>query len=241
MIPKVIHYCWFGRTKYPPIVEKCINSWRKYCPNYEIKLWNEENYNVYHCPFLKEAYDSKNWACVSDYARLEIVYREGGIYLDTDVELLKSLDNLIQNECFLASDGEAGINTGLGLGAVKNHPVIKQMLDEYSDRHFMMNGVPDFTPCTVANTRPFLAYGFDPSCSDIQEIMGAVIFPAIYFNPINGNLSELHCTDKTYAIHWRSNLWGKPMDRIKAKLRIRLGIVRTNKIKNILKKRGIWI
>lgn len=69
MIPKVIHYCWFGRTKYPPIVEKCINSWRKYCPNYEIKLWNEENYDVYHCPFLKEAYDSKNWAFVSDYAR----------------------------------------------------------------------------------------------------------------------------------------------------------------------------
>ena len=138
MIPKVIHYCWFGKGKYPKIVKQCISSWERYCPDYQLKLWNEENYDINQCDFLKEAYSSKNWAFVSDYARLDIIYHEGGIYLDTDVELVKSLDDLLAYDCFLASDGSAGINTGLGFGAVRNHPTIKSMLDKYENKHFIV-------------------------------------------------------------------------------------------------------
>ena len=102
MIPKKIHYCWFGKNPLPADVKKCIESWKKYCPDYEIIEWNESNFDITQNPFMKAAYENKAWAFVSDYARLKVVYDNGGIYLDTDVELLKSLDSLLENPCYLA-------------------------------------------------------------------------------------------------------------------------------------------
>ena len=101
MIPKKIHYCWFGGNPLPETVQRCINSWRKFCPDYEIIEWNESNYNIHKIPFIAEAYDAKKYAFVSDYARLDIIYNEGGIYLDTDVELIRSLDTLLSNNSFI--------------------------------------------------------------------------------------------------------------------------------------------
>lgn len=125
MIPKIIHYCWFGRGKYPAIVQKCLKSWQTHCPDYEIKLWNEDNYDIFKATYMAEAYQAKKWAFVSDFARLDIIYHNGGIYLDTDVELIKSLDSLLTLGCFVAAD-ETGINTGMGFGASKNHQTIKK-------------------------------------------------------------------------------------------------------------------
>ena len=105
MIPKIIHYCWFGRGEKTPSMLKCIESWKRFCPDYEIKEWNEDNFDVECIPFVKAAYDAKKWAFVSDYARLRIIWEKGGIYLDTDVELLKSLDDLLVLDAYMGFQG----------------------------------------------------------------------------------------------------------------------------------------
>ena len=232
MIPKIIHYCWFGKGQYPEIVKKCIKSWETYCSGYELKLWNEDNYDVTKSRYMKEAYENKKWAFVSDYARLDIVYREGGIYLDTDVELVKALDDLLDCKCFFASDG-CGINSGIGFGAEKGNTVVKMLLDEYQEKIFVKDGKLDLTPCTVPNTRIFLKYGYNPSSADVQNIIGVTIFPAEFFSPLNA-MSELNLTKNTYGIHHGSRLWETGMTKFKSRLRIVLGSKRTNKIKKIL-------
>ena len=138
MIPKVIHYCWFGGNPLPELAIRYIDSWRQRCPDYEIKKWDETNFDVYSCDFVKEAYESKKWAFVSDYARLWIVFNYGGVYLDTDVELVKSLDELLDNKCFLGAETTGQVNTGLGFGAEKNNVVVKLLLNEYNNRHFKL-------------------------------------------------------------------------------------------------------
>ncbi|MBP3463612.1 MAG: hypothetical protein J6K45_03935 [Clostridia bacterium] len=112
-IPKKIHYCWFGNGDKPELVEKCIKSWKKYCPDYEIIEWNESNYDVTMCDYSKEAYENKKWAFVTDYARLWIIYNHGGIYLDTDVEIIKNIDFILETDSFLASEDNVHINTGV--------------------------------------------------------------------------------------------------------------------------------
>lgn len=131
MIPKVIHYCWFGGNPKPELIQKCIASWRKYCPDYEIIEWNESNFDVNCIQYTADAYADKKWAFVSDYARLEIIFRFGGIYLDTDVLLHHSLDELLDYDCWLASDDVRYINTGLGFGAMAGHTLIKAVKDAY--------------------------------------------------------------------------------------------------------------
>ena len=133
MIPKVIHYCWFGHNKKSELIEKCIASWYKYCPDYKIIEWNEDNFDVNSIPYVRDAYTDKKWAFVSDYARLAIIFREGGIYLDTDVLLRKSLDDLLNYSCWLASDDVRYLSTGLGFGAVAQHPLIGAAMEAYRD------------------------------------------------------------------------------------------------------------
>ncbi len=237
MIPKIIHYCWFGNGEQPEIVKKCIKSWERFCPGFEVKLWSEDNYDVTKNRYMKEAYDNKMWAFVSDYARLDIVYNEGGIYLDTDVELVRPLDDLLNYRCFFAGDG-CGINTGVGFGAERENEVVKMLLDEYEKACFIKDGKMDLTPCTVPNTRVFLKYGYDPVNAGIQSILEATIFPSEYFSPTNG-MSELNATEKTYGIHHGSRLWETGMTRLKSRVRIALGRKWTNRIKKVLKLFGL--
>ena len=132
MIPKVIHYCWFGNNKKPDLIEKCIESWKKYCPDYEIKEWNEDNFDINSLSYVKQAYMDKKYAFVSDYVRLYAVYTCGGIYLDTDVLLHNRIDELLNYNCWLASDDVRYIATGLGFGAEKNNKLIKEIMDPYN-------------------------------------------------------------------------------------------------------------
>lgn len=132
MIPKVIHYCWFGNNKKPDLIKKCIESWEKYCPDYEIIEWNEDNFNINSVSYVKKAYMDKKYAFVSDYVRLYAVYTCGGIYLDTDVLLHNRIDGLLNYNCWLASDDVRYINTGLGFGAEKNNKLIKEIMDPYN-------------------------------------------------------------------------------------------------------------
>lgn len=152
MIPKIIHYCWFGNNPKPDIVKRCIASWEKYCQGWEIKEWNESNFNVESMPYIKEAYDQKKYAFVSDVARLQIVYQAGGVYLDTDVELLGSIEFLLENEAFFAFESNRNINTGLGFGATENHEAIKKMLEHYKEKHFIVDNKMCLVPCPAGNS-----------------------------------------------------------------------------------------
>lgn len=126
MIPRIIHYCWFGKSKKTQLIEKCIGSWRRYCPDYEIVEWNEDNFDINMTTYTKEAYSVKKWAFVSDYVRLYAVFSRGGIYLDTDVELLQPIDSLLENKAWFVFQNSIAIATGLGFGAEKNNSYIKK-------------------------------------------------------------------------------------------------------------------
>lgn len=152
MIPKVIHYCWFGEKEKPELVKKCIESWKKYCPDWEIYEWNETNFDISSVVYMKEAYEMKKWAFVSDVARLMIVYLNGGVYLDTDVELTGSIDTWLENDAFYAFESTRNINSGQGFGAIKKHDSVKAMLDYYKERHFITNGKLNTLPCPAGNT-----------------------------------------------------------------------------------------
>ena len=152
MIPRKIHYCWFGNNPKSEIIEKCIASWHRLCPDWEIIEWNETNYDISAHTYVAEAYASKKWAFVSDVARLEVVHKCGGIYLDTDVELLAPIEDLLNGNAFFFWETERNVNTGMGFGALAGHPAVGAMLSYYDGRSFMRKGKPDLTPCPVNNT-----------------------------------------------------------------------------------------
>lgn len=152
MIPKIIHYCWFGGNPKPEIIEKCIASWKEHCPDWEIREWNESNYDVNAHPYTKEAYEAKKWAFVSDLARLEIVYNCGGVYMDTDVELRSGLVHLLENDAFYVFESDININSGQGFGCIAGHYSLKAMIDIYRDIHFLNNRKYDLSPCPAKNT-----------------------------------------------------------------------------------------
>ncbi len=215
MIPKIIHYCWFGGNPLPELALKCIESWKKYLPDYEIKEWNENNFDLNCCNFVKEAYEAKKWAFVSDVARLKIIYEEGGIYLDTDVQVIKSFDDLLNNQCFLGEETSGFINTGLGFGAIKNSQIIKELLEIYEVNHFKLeDGSFDMSPCPSKNTEPLLKYGYQFSGINIWKNEYVTIYPPEYFCPLNYENQKLEKTNKTYSIHWYNASWHTKLDNI---------------------------
>ena len=236
MIPKVIHYCWFGGKPLPRDVEKCIKSWKTFCPDYEIKRWDESNFDIAQHPFCKAAYEAKVWAFVSDYARLKAVYDEGGIYLDTDVELLRSPDFLLEYEGFLATDQIAGnVATGLGFGAEKGNRVIEKMLGIYDEVTFdPENRAP--ISCPVLNTRVLKELGYEFS-REIRTVEGVAILPPCYCDPISpGDTEDLLC-DKTLSIHHYSASWTSASNLFKRKLIRLIGQKRINALKKLLRRR----
>ncbi len=130
-IPKIIHYCWFGHNEKPELILKCIESWKKYCPDYEIIEWNEDNFDVNFCSYSKKAYEQKRWGYVTDPIRFKIIYEHGGIYMDADAELIAPIDEYLNNSAFFGYATDTEIGTGLGFGAEKGHPFVKKILDHY--------------------------------------------------------------------------------------------------------------
>lgn len=216
MIPKIIHYCWFGGKTLPHEVKKCINSWQRICPDYEIVRWDESNFDINSNEYCKEAYDAKKWAFVSDYARLKIVYENGGIYLDTDVELLKSLDNILGQDFFFAIEKDTNVYsgnisihlaTGLGFGAIKSNELVAAMLQEYEGIHFINeDGIHDLTPCPIRNARALEKYGYRNE-NVIQKIKGGTIYPADYFCPEEYSGFKNNFSNNTISIHHYSSSW----------------------------------
>ena len=159
-IPKVLHYCWFGGAPKPKNIQNCIRSWKKYCPDYEIIEWNEQNFDVSQSLYTRQAYDARRWAFVADYARLKILYEQGGIYMDTDVELLRPLDDLLAYPAFFGFQHNNEVATGLGFGAEARSPVVKALLDDYDGLPFLLpDGSCDLTPCPERNLPVFARFG----------------------------------------------------------------------------------
>lgn len=217
MIPKVIHYCWFGEKEKPKDVLKCIASWKKFCPNYKIVEWNESNYNVQENDYLKYCYDNKKWAFLSDYVRLAIVCKYGGIYFDTDVELVKNPDELLNYEAFYGFETDEFVATGLGFGAMPEHTTIKSMLLEYDV--LMKKGRENYTvqSCPQLNTKALIKHGLITNGKK-QMVGGAIILPIEYLNPYDDPTGVLKRTENTIAIHWYSKSWLDRKTVLKSKL-----------------------
>ena len=211
MIPKTIHYCWFGQAPLPDEYIAYINSWKKMCPECEIIEWNESNFDINQNMYCREAYKQKKWAFVSDYARLKIIYDHGGIYLDTDVEVIKSLDALIKDgNGFIGFQNEEEVNTGLGFAAPKGNACVKKMLEMYSRRHFVSkSGEFDLTPCPVSNTVALKELGLKTgkACYVKQRLNGITVYPPEFFNPISPETMKMTKTSRTYTIHHYSGSW----------------------------------
>ena len=209
-IPKVINYCWFGDKELPELAEKCIASWKKYCPDYEIIRWGLDNLDISDNLYASQAYEAGKYSFTSDYARLKIIYENGGIYLDTDVELLKPLDEFLEFPAFFGIEkAEANIskvNTGIGFGAEKGNPVVKSLMDSYDGIQYINDGVPDNTACPIRNSAVMDSLGFLRR-NIRQSIPGAEIFPSEYFCPMDWFTGETKVTNRTVSIHHFAGSW----------------------------------
>lgn len=217
MIPRKIHYCWFGRKELPELAKKCIASWEKFCPDWEIIQWNEDNFPISDYPYAQYCLENKKWAFLSDIVRLVVVNEQGGVYLDTDVEMLRPLDALCQYDAYYGFELATQINTGHGFGAVAGHKTVRAMLDVYLAFRPDENGNYPLIACPRLNTDPLVAMGLALD-GQRQTVAGAEIFPIEYFNPYEYTTGRMRKTENSYSVHWFNQSWVSPMARFRAKL-----------------------
>ena len=199
MIPKIIHYCWFGRGEKPELAQKCIASWKKFCPDYEIIEWNEDNFDLNCNDYVRYCYANKKWAFLSDYVRLAVVNEHGGLYFDTDVEVLKAPDELLKFQAFYGFESDTAVNTGQGFGTVANHPIMASMLQQYLAIKPDEQGQFPLTPCPKLNTEALLPFGLELN-GQRQNVAGAEILPVDYMNPYDDATGQLNKTANTVSI-----------------------------------------
>lgn len=217
MIPKKIHYCWFGGKDLPKLAEQCINSWKKYCPDYEIVRWDENSFDINSNIYVKEAYNAKKYAFVTDYVRLYALYTQGGIYMDTDVEVLKNLDQFLKNKAFSGFETDTTIPTGI-MGAESGTKIFKELLDYYKDKHFIQkNGSIDMTTNVIIITDMMSQKGFTPN-NKLQTVADFTLYPKEYFCPIDYQTKKKNITDNTYTIHWFAGSWKSGKDKVKYRI-----------------------
>jgi len=207
MIPKMIHYCWFGGAPLPQLAIKCIDSWKKHCPDYEIKEWNESNFDINYNLYVNEAYEAKKWAFVSDVARLWVLVNYGGIYMDTDCELIKPMNDFLHLDAVAGFEiAEAKIQTAL-MCCRAGYELFAELLDDYKTRRFILSsGGYDTTTNVTIITRYLLERGLLLN-NKFQTISGLTIYPSEYFSPKDGRTGVIAMTDSTYAVHHFDGSW----------------------------------
>lgn len=217
MIPKIIHYCWFGGKPLPEDALKCIESWRKYCPDYRIVEWNESNTDLESCDYVKEAYQAKKWAFVSDFVRFQVLYDNGGVYFDTDVELIKPIDPIIEKGPFMGIETYPGayvgndsamiVAPGLGIAVDAGNLFYGEVLDHYKRVHFIDgDGFMNMDTVGMHVTGLLIAHGLKPE-NTFQTVCGINIYPKEYFNPLNANSGRVELTKNTVSIHHYAGTW----------------------------------
>lgn len=214
MIPKKIHYCWFGGNPLPKVAERCISSWKKYCSDYEIIEWNESNFDVNINEYTKMCYAEKKYAFLSDYVRLLVVLEAGGIYFDTDVEVIRSFDDLLDCEAFFGFETDEYIASGLGFGAIAHHPLVDKMIHQYDQ---LLDGMHGTIGCPILNTIPLSEMGFHLNGKS-QSIDNVCVYSIDYFNPLDNATGIVNKTKNTYSIHWYSMLWLSKKMRVRSKI-----------------------
>ena len=212
MIPKIIHYCWFGRGEKSRLAQRCIASWKKYCPEYKIIEWNEDNFDINMNGYTRMCYEQKKYAFLSDYARVITVAEHGGIYFDVDVELLKSPDFLLNNDAFFGFETDSYVNTGVGFGSIAHGEVIEAMVREYDQ---FLDGQNGTKGCPILNTEALLKLGLIQN-GELQTVTNATIYPADVFNPYESTTGILNKTKNTVSIHWYAGTWLSKKQRIKS-------------------------
>lgn len=212
MIPKKIHYCWFGRGKMSKKAQMCINSWKKHCPDYELIEWNEDNYDVYQNAYTSYLYNEKKYAFLSDYVRLQKVYEEGGIYFDVDVEVIKSFDNLLNERAFFGFETDEYVNTGVGFGAEKQNEAVLTLLREYD---YYLDGKHGYKGCPILNTEGLVKLGMVTN-GKMQRFDTFAVFPHDYFNPYDDPTGTMNKTENTYSIHWFAKSWMPKKRRLRS-------------------------
>ena len=218
MIPKIIHYCWFGRGEKPELAKKCIASWRRFCPDFEIREWNEDNCGDLAIPFMAEAYAAKKYAFVSDVMRLVVLEQYGGVYFDTDVEVLRDISPLLEDEGFVGFENDQFVNSGQVLAAIPHHPVIGAMIAEYKTLHFLNpDGSINAVGCPHLNSDVMERFGLVRNGQE-QLVAGIHVYPEDYFNPMDSTTGKLTKTEHTYSIHWYSMSWLGKSTQIRVKI-----------------------
>lgn len=230
MIPKVIHYFWLGTKSLGEKETRCIESWKKFCPDYEIKLWNETNYDFSINKYMKQALEAKKYGFVPDYARLDVIYKYGGIYLDTDVELIRPLDDLLELKGFCGFENEQKVNLGQIFAAEAGHEIIKIMRDEYEKMSFLNdNGSLNITASPVIQTMSLRRVGLKLNGKKQVLEKGFTVFPAEYFSPYDFETEKIKLTSNTYSIHHYAATWYSEIDNIRHKrivyMNTHLGII----------------
>ncbi|MBN1043577.1 glycosyl transferase [Clostridium botulinum] len=208
MIPKKIHYCWFGKNKIPEFNKKCIESWKEYCPDYEIIEWNEDNFDISCNQYVKEAYEAKKYAFVTDYVRLYAIYHHGGVYMDTDVEVLKCLDKFLRHGAFTGCENNEFCVTGT-MGAEKGNVWIKQLLNQYKEKKFILpNGKINIMPNTETITK-LTSEQYSWVCENKYQILkdGVHIYPHDFFCAKDWRTGTITITENTYTVHNFSASW----------------------------------
>ncbi|KAB1438243.1 glycosyltransferase family 32 protein [Candidatus Galacturonibacter soehngenii] len=226
MIPKIIHYCWFGGGTLPESDKKNIESWRKYCPDYQIIEWNEENYDITSSKYMKDAYDKKKWGFVPDFARFDIVYKYGGFYFDTDVEIVKSLNPLLGYRAVMGFEKMDSVNGGHGFGAEPGNDIIKELRDMYFNLNFILeDGKLNLTPSPVYITKQLQSKGLNLN-NTIQNLGNMTVLPTDFFCPLEYDTGKLRVSSNTFSIHWFNASWLDEKNRKR--------VIIERKIKNLL-------
>ncbi len=205
-IPKKIHYCWFGGNPLTELGQKCVESWKKFFPDYEIIEWNESNYDVNKIPYIKEAYEAKKYAFVSDFARFDILNQYGGLYFDTDVEVIKDMTEIISKGPYLGIEDYGAVNAGLGVACSIGLPIVEEIIEDYKKDHFFKDDIRMNKNVVTRVSAIFKNHGLTND-NKIQYGADFTIYPIDYFAPKDVKTRVLKLTDNTYSIHHYDGSW----------------------------------
>lgn len=240
IIPRIIHYCWFGKSKMPKQLEIYVDGWKRLCPDYKIIRWDERNYDIEINQYVRSAYAQKAWAFVSDYARKDIIYRHGGIYLDTDVELVRNIDDLLYQKAFFGTQRNYLVNSGLGFGAVKEFGIIKELRDIYENEIFELKPRNQMVIAPDYETNYFMQHGYQKN-RKYQVVDGVTIYPPEILSATDVGNGKEKLSENTYALHHHAGTWNSDKHILREKqlffsmARKNSGIEKSDGLKNVTK------